>query len=130
MQNEKQDRTRDINLSQLRAQFANLRGAITTNLDTNRGLGLVIQSIRKELESLPHIGVGLPATYAGMPGAEVLADLRARAGAHRPQLAQGSAFAAKARDDLPSPEPLSASPDGIEIRRSGLELALKFTFAQ
>jgi hypothetical protein len=39
-------------------------------------------------------------------------------------------FAAKARDDLPVPEPMPASPDGIEIRRSGLELALKFTFAQ
>ena len=40
------------------------------------------------------------------------------------------AFAAGARDDLPSPEPLPASPDNIEVRRSGLELALKFTFAQ
>jgi hypothetical protein len=38
------------------------------------------------------------------------------------------AFAAKARGDLPRPEPLPASPDSIEVRRSGLELALKFTF--
>ena len=63
VQNEKQDRTRDINLSSLRARFANLRDALATNLDTNRGLDRVIQSIRKELENLPHVGVGLPATW-------------------------------------------------------------------
>lgn len=63
VQNEKQDRTRDINLSSLRAQFANLRGAISTNLDTNRGLDTVIRTIQKELESLPHVGAGLPATW-------------------------------------------------------------------
>jgi len=63
VQNEKQDRTRDINLSSLRARFANLRDAFATNLDTNRGIDRVIQSIRKELESLPHVGVGLPATW-------------------------------------------------------------------
>lgn len=63
VQNEKQDRTRDINLSGLRAQFGNLRGALPTNLYTNRGLDRVIQRIRKELEGLPHVGVGLPATW-------------------------------------------------------------------
>lgn len=63
VQNEKQDRTRDINLSSLRAQFANLREALATNLDTNRGLDRVIQAIRRELEALPHVGVGLPATW-------------------------------------------------------------------
>ena len=63
VQNEKQDRTRDINLSSLRARFGNLRDALPTNLDTNRGLDRVIQTIRKELENLPHVGVGLPATW-------------------------------------------------------------------
>lgn len=63
IQNEKQDRTRDINLGNLRARFANLREAIPTNLDTNRGLNNVIKSIRKELENLPHVGVGLPASW-------------------------------------------------------------------
>lgn len=63
VQNEKQDRTRDINLSSLRARFGNLRGAIATNLETGRGLNDVIQAIRKELENLPHVGVGLPATW-------------------------------------------------------------------
>lgn len=63
VKNEKQDRTRDINLSGLRAQFENLRGALATNLDTNRGLDEVVQAIRRELEALPHVGVGLPATW-------------------------------------------------------------------
>ncbi|HYC92001.1 MAG TPA: COR domain-containing protein [Thermoanaerobaculia bacterium] len=63
VQNEKQDRTRDINASSLRARFSNLRDVLAVNLDTNRGLDGVIQSIRKELESLPHVGVGLPATW-------------------------------------------------------------------
>lgn len=63
VQNEKQDRTRDINLSGLRAQFGNLKEAIATNLDTNRGLEHVIESIKRELQHLPHIGTGLPATW-------------------------------------------------------------------
>lgn len=63
VQNEKQDRTRDINLSSLRARYTNLSQAIPTNLDTNRGLDDVIQAIRKELETLPHVGVGLPASW-------------------------------------------------------------------
>ena len=63
VQNEKQDRTRDINPGSLRARFANLRAVVATNLDTNRGLDDVVQCIRKELESLPHVGVGLPATW-------------------------------------------------------------------
>jgi GTPase SAR1 family protein len=63
VQNERQDRTRDIDLGSLRARFANLRGAISTNLATNRGLEDVIAFIQKELETLPHVGVGLPATW-------------------------------------------------------------------
>jgi Leucine-rich repeat (LRR) protein len=63
VQNEKQDRTRDINLSSLRARYTNLSQAIPTNLDTNSGLDNVIQAIRKELETLPHVGVGLPASW-------------------------------------------------------------------
>jgi hypothetical protein len=42
-------------------------------------------------------GAGLAATYAGGAGAEELVLLRERAGAYRAALAQGSAFAAKAR---------------------------------
>jgi GTPase SAR1 family protein len=63
VQNEKQDRKRDINLSNLRMRFGNLRGALSTNLDTNRGLDDLTKFIRNELENLPHVGVGLPATW-------------------------------------------------------------------
>jgi hypothetical protein len=43
-------------------------------------------------------GVGLAATFAGGCDADGLAELREAAGEHRPHLAQGAVFAAKARD--------------------------------
>ncbi|HEY6347301.1 MAG TPA: COR domain-containing protein [Bryobacteraceae bacterium] len=63
VQNERQNRTRDINLSSLRARFANLRDSIATNVADNRGLDRVVQAIRRELETLPHVGAALPATW-------------------------------------------------------------------
>ena len=42
-------------------------------------------------------GIGLAATYAGGAGADLLTDLRDAAGGFQPELAQGAAFAAKAR---------------------------------
>jgi enediyne biosynthesis protein E3 len=42
-------------------------------------------------------GIGLAATYAGMINETSLAELRAKSGSFSPQLAQGAAFAAKAR---------------------------------
>lgn len=63
VQNEKQDRSRDIGLADLRARFPNLRGAWSTNLATNRGLQPVVDAIRRELEGLPHVGTALPATW-------------------------------------------------------------------
>lgn len=63
VQNEKQDRSRDIGLGELRARFPNLRGAWSTNLATNRGLEPVVDAIRRELEGLPHVGTALPATW-------------------------------------------------------------------
>jgi hypothetical protein len=42
-------------------------------------------------------GIGLAATYAGVVSEEVLVTLRESAGPHRPHLAQGAVFAAKAR---------------------------------
>ena len=43
-------------------------------------------------------GVGLAATYAGMLDAQGLTELRMRAGDYAASLAQGAAFAAKARE--------------------------------
>ena len=63
IQNEKQDRSRDIGLADLRGRFASLRGAWATNLASNRGLTTVLDAIRRELESLPHVGTPLPATW-------------------------------------------------------------------
>jgi internalin A len=63
VQNEKQDRTRDIHLSTLRARFQNLRTALCTNLDSNRGLPEIVKRIQAELQALPHVGLALPATW-------------------------------------------------------------------
>ena len=63
VQNEKQDRQRDINLGSLRARFPNLKEAYRTNLATNRGLDDLVNAIRQELERLPHIGTPLPRTW-------------------------------------------------------------------
>jgi internalin A len=64
IQNEKQDRQRDIDLGSLRAHFPNLREAFRTNLATNRGLNELERTIRQELEHLSHIGTPLPKTGA------------------------------------------------------------------
>jgi internalin A len=63
VKNEKQDRSRDINLSSLRARFHNLRASVATNLDTNRGLSEIVDVVQRELAQLPHVGTGLPATW-------------------------------------------------------------------
>ncbi len=63
VQNEKQDRRRDINLPNLRARFSNLQEAYRLNLATNAGLDDLVNAIRQELERLPHIGTPLPATW-------------------------------------------------------------------
>jgi internalin A len=64
VQNEKQDRQRDIDLGSLRARFPNLREAFRTNLATNRGLDKLEKTMRQELEHLPHIGTPLPKTWS------------------------------------------------------------------
>jgi GTPase SAR1 family protein len=64
VQNEKQDRQRDIDLGKLRADFPNLREAFHANLATNRGLSGLERAIRQELEYLPHIGTPLPKTWS------------------------------------------------------------------
>jgi internalin A len=64
VQNEKQDRQRNIDLGSLRAHFPNLlREAFRTNLATNRGLDQLRMAVRQELERLPHIGTPLPRTW-------------------------------------------------------------------
>ncbi len=63
VQNEKQERRRDMDFGVLRARFPNLLGTYRTNLATNRGLPELVSAIQAELERLPHIGTPLPATW-------------------------------------------------------------------
>jgi internalin A len=63
IQNEKQDRRREIDFSPLRARFPNLREPYRVNLATNRGLAEAVRAIRHEMERLPHVGAELPATW-------------------------------------------------------------------
>ena len=63
VQNEKQDRQREIGERQLRSEFLNLRGMFATNLLTNRGLDKIKQEIQNYITQLPHIGNEIPRTW-------------------------------------------------------------------
>ena len=62
--NEKQDRKREINETGLRGQFTNLEKTLATNLANNRGLEEIVTHIQNYIKSLPHIGEPLPKTWA------------------------------------------------------------------
>jgi len=61
--NEKQDRKREINERALRGQFTNIEKTLATNLKTNRGLEGIIKNIKDYIKQLPHIGQTLPKTW-------------------------------------------------------------------
>jgi internalin A len=63
IQNEKQDRRRDINFGPLRSRYPNLKETYRVNLSDNRGLAEVVRAICQEMEHLPHIGAPLPSTW-------------------------------------------------------------------
>ncbi len=63
IKNEKQDRHREINESQLRAQYSNLKESLVTNLATNRGLSLIVAEIKRYIAHLPQVGAALPKTW-------------------------------------------------------------------
>ena len=63
IQNENQERKREINEKALRGQFTNIKEVLATNLKTNRGLENIITSIQYYLQNLPHIGQVLPKTW-------------------------------------------------------------------
>ncbi|WP_414573376.1 COR domain-containing protein [Nostoc sp. CCY 9925] len=60
IKNEKQDRQCQVNERQLRGEFTNLKETLTTNLDTNRGLAEIKDTIRQYISKLPHVGTPLP----------------------------------------------------------------------
>lgn len=63
VQNEKQDRRRDLDEARLRGRFKNLREVLRTNLASGRGLKELKRAVCRELEALPHIGTPLPKTW-------------------------------------------------------------------
>ena len=60
IQNEKQDRTINLNINQLRGEFENLRETHRTNLSDNRGLDELRRAIQHELENLIPDGIPFP----------------------------------------------------------------------
>jgi internalin A len=69
IQNQKQDRKRDINQPQLRGQFPHLKDTLETNLATNRGLPHLLETLKHHLKQLPHIGSPLPKTWVNVRNA-------------------------------------------------------------
>ena len=63
IKNEKGDRPRHINESQLKDRFKSLREIFATNLDTGRGLPQVLDALKQQVRTLPHIGEPLPKTW-------------------------------------------------------------------
>jgi len=61
--NEKQERKKEINERQLKGQFNNIKDVLDVNLATNSGLDKVRNEIEHYLKSLPHIGSPLPKTW-------------------------------------------------------------------
>jgi GTPase SAR1 family protein len=64
VQNEKQDRRCEINVSQLRGDFENLEKLLTTNLADNRGLETLQRALQDRITILDHISTGIPKHWA------------------------------------------------------------------
>jgi hypothetical protein len=60
IKNEKQDRQCPINERQLRGEFTNLEKVLATNLQTNRGLAEIKDTLQRYILQLPHVGTPLP----------------------------------------------------------------------
>ena len=63
VQNRKQGRAQALNVAGLRQAYPQLAGTVSLNLADNEGLEEAVAKIRKEVESLPHIGTSLPKTW-------------------------------------------------------------------
>lgn len=60
VQNEKSDRSKQIDLNSMQARFSFIKDLIPTNLATNRGLEHVHNAIKQWLKRLEHVGETLP----------------------------------------------------------------------
>jgi len=63
VQNEKQDRRRDLPERELRGQFTHFKELCLTNLATGRGLPDLQAKLQHYLRHLPHVGAALPKTW-------------------------------------------------------------------
>jgi internalin A len=63
IKNEKQDRQCQVNESQLRGRFINLKSVLATDLAINRGLSEISDAVQSHISQLPHVGIPLPKTW-------------------------------------------------------------------
>ncbi len=63
VQNERGDRSVEINLPELRGRFENLKETLATNLKTPGGMTKILHYIKHYLSTLPHIGDTVPKTW-------------------------------------------------------------------
>ncbi|MDJ0902895.1 MAG: COR domain-containing protein [Xenococcus sp. MO_188.B8] len=63
IKNERDDRKREINITELKGRFGNIKDDFATNLATNRGLADILNAIKYHITCLPHIGSALPKTW-------------------------------------------------------------------
>ncbi|MBU7586169.1 MAG: TIR domain-containing protein, partial [Nostoc sp. TH1S01] len=63
IKNEKQERKREINERNLRANFKNFKETLATNFATDRGLPEILNKIKHYIRNLPHIGTELPKNW-------------------------------------------------------------------
>ena len=66
VQNEKGNRSKDIDLKGMQAQFGFIKEKLTTNLANNRGLEEVKAAIQYHIQKLPHIGDALPKNWSAI----------------------------------------------------------------
>ncbi|MEG4320267.1 MULTISPECIES: COR domain-containing protein [unclassified Microcoleus] len=64
--NEKHDIRCEINVSQLRGDFANLKESLNTNLADNRGLDELQRYLVNNITQLKHVGIGIPKRWASV----------------------------------------------------------------
>lgn len=60
IQNEKADRSKNLNIKGLKSKYENLRELFKSNLLTNRGLDEIKSAIKYYIQRLPHVGDVLP----------------------------------------------------------------------
>jgi internalin A len=69
IQNEKSERTKDINIKGMKAQYSELKDSFSTNLFTNKGLDKIEKAVRYHIQSLPLVGQMLPKQWVNIRNA-------------------------------------------------------------